>query len=172
MWPCPFALNGGHRLRSLRRLIIHAPIDFVDLAVSSSVGCSGRTDDLLDAARWSNLQGSLVTHGVRGLGGGLEYAIASDCCTTLILQIVDSPSCNKLKGVIQEKLDGWSEGHLVLHFVNETNAVGAELPPEGSAEPWRGYGAEIDIFAKDPKEYPKVERSGAFFPARSAPIAA
>ncbi len=92
-----------------------------------------RTDDLSDAARWSNLQGSLVTHNVRGLGGGLEYAIASDFCTTLIPQIVDNPSCNELKDAIQETLDLWSEGHPFLYFVDKTNAVAAKLPPAGSA---------------------------------------
>jgi hypothetical protein len=133
----------------------------IDEALNNGTPIDG-SDDLLDAARWSNLQGSLATHGVRGLGGGLEYAIASDFCTNLIPQIVDDPTCNELEDAIQETFDVWSDGHPVLHFVNMTKSVVAKLPPAGSADPWRGYGAEIDIFAKDPKEYPKVERSGAW----------
>jgi hypothetical protein len=133
----------------------------IDEALTNDTPSEAR-DDLLDAVRWSNRQGSLATHGVRGLGGGLEYAIASDFCTALIPQIVDNPSCDDLEDAIHETFDVWSDGHPILRFVNKSKAVQAKLPPAGSAQPWRGYGAEIDIFAKTPKEYPKVERSGAW----------
>lgn len=133
----------------------------IDGALNNNTAAD-RSDDLLDAIRWSNEEGSLATHGVRGLGGGLEFSVDSDFCEAIIPQIVDGPSCDGVIAAVHDTFDVWSEDHPVLRFVDKTDAIGAELPPEESEAPWQGYGAEIDIFAKTPKEYPKVRRVGAW----------
>ncbi len=55
---------------------------------------SDRSDDLLDAARWSDRPGSYVDDRVRGLGGGLEYSISPEFCSRLIPRFIDPPSCD------------------------------------------------------------------------------
>jgi len=107
------------------------------------------SDDLLDAARWSNVPESLVEQGVRGLGGGIEYAIAEDFCVNIIPRFEDEPkpTCDQLKEVIQRAFDKWAAGHPILKFTNVTDKIKAAQPPSGERQPWRGFGAEIDLFA-------------------------
>lgn len=120
------------------------------------------SDDLLDAARWSDRQGSLVEDGVRGLGGGLEYAVSAEFCATLIPQFIDNPSCEDLRLTIQQTFDIWTRDHPKLRFKDVTGLVEPELPPSWVNDPWRGYGAEIDLLALSPDQYPNVRGYGAW----------
>ena len=120
------------------------------------------SDDLLDAARWSNVPGYYAGQRVRGLGGGIEYTLASDFCTRLIPQFIDHPTCQELRQSIQQSFDLWAEGHPVLRFVDVSGRVRPELPRPGESEPWQGFGAEIDLFALSPKEYPNVSGFGVW----------
>jgi hypothetical protein len=100
------------------------------------------SDDLLDAARWSNVPGSLVEQGVRGLGGGIEYAIAEDFCVNIIPRFEDEPkpTCDQLKEVIQRAFDKWAAGHPILKFTDVTGKIQpVALSPRA--------GAEVDLFA-------------------------
>lgn len=109
----------------------------------------GRPSDLEDADRWSNIPGSLVEDGVRGLGGGIEYAIADDFCFQIIQTLIDEtkPTCEQIKEIIQRAFDKWAVGHPILKFVDVTGKIKPELPPAGR-DPARGYGAEIDLFVQ------------------------
>jgi len=44
--------------------------------------------------------------GVRGLGGGIEYAIAADFCATLTPQFLDDPkpTCAQLRDAVRRPL--------------------------------------------------------------------
>ncbi len=120
-------------------------------------------DDLLAAARWSNVPGSLALQGVRGLGGGIEYAIAADFCATLIPQFIDEPkpTCGQLRDAVRRAFDHWRNGHLVLRFVDASDRLRAELPPPDVRSPQRDFGAEIDLFALAPDAFPRVRGLGA-----------
>lgn len=120
-------------------------------------------DDLQDAARWSNVPGSILSN-VRGVGEGLEYAIAPDFCTQIIPLFEDRrpPNCAQLEQEIQNAFDHWGENHSVLNFTPVTASLAAQLPPEGASEPWRGFGAEIDLFVLSPDDYPRVANFGAY----------
>lgn len=120
------------------------------------------SDDLLDAARWSNVPGSYAEQRVRGLGGGIEYTVASDFCTRLIPRFIDDPTCQELLQTVQQAFDLWAEGHPTLRFVDMTGRVRPELPGPGVSDPWQGFGAEIDIFALSAKEYPRVRGFGTW----------
>ena len=104
---------------------------------------------LSDAARWSNVPESLVEKGVRGLGGGIEYAIADDFCEKIIPTFFDEPkpACEQVKELVKRAFDKWAAGHPILKFVDVTGKVKAERPPQGR-DPSKGFGAEIDIFAE------------------------
>lgn len=121
-----------------------------------------QSDDLMDAARWSNLYGSLVDDQIRGLGGGLEYSISQEFYNDLIPQFIDDPSVEDLKLAIQQTFDIWALNHPEIRFVNVSGRVNAELPPSSAVEPWRGFGAEIDLVALNSDEYPSVSGVGAW----------
>jgi len=99
------------------------------------------------AHRWSNVLGSLVEHGVRGLGGGIEYAIADDFCDQLIPAFLDEPkpTCEQLKDVIRRAFDKWAAGHPALRFVDVTGKIKPERPAKDKSG--INLGAEIDFFA-------------------------
>jgi len=122
------------------------------------------SDDLLDAARWTNVPGSLVGEGVRGLGGGIEYAIAPDLCPKLLPRFIDRPApiCDQVLGAIRQAFDRWGQGHPVLRFVDVSGRIRAQIPPQGVRDPWRGFGAEIDLLAFSPREYPSLGRFGSY----------
>lgn len=105
--------------------------------------------DLSDAARWSNVPESLVEKGVRGLGGGIEYAVADDFCEQMIPTFFDEPkpTCEQIKEIIKRAFDKWAAGHPVLRFTDVTGKIRPERVPERHPEPWQGFGAEIDVFA-------------------------
>lgn len=119
-------------------------------------------DDLQDAARWSNVPGSVLSN-VRGLGEGLEYAIASDFCSQIIplFQDPQPPTCAQIEAEIQKALDHWGDNHPVLQFTPVTS-LAAQIPPDRAREPWRGFGAEIDLFVRSPEDYPLVANFGAY----------
>lgn len=127
-------------------------------------GTADPSDDLLAAARWSRVRGSLARDRVRGLGGGLEYSIAADFCTRLRPRFIDRPrpSCGRIRTAIADAFAAWSEGNDILNFVDVSGAVAPRLPPPGSKHPWRGYGAEIDIFAMTRAQYPRLKKVAAF----------
>ena len=122
------------------------------------------SDDLQDAARWTNAPGSLVEQNVRGLGGGVEYAIAAELCSKLIPRFVESPppTCDQVHEAIRGAFDRWSEGHPVLRFVDVSGRIQPLLPPPNARDPWLGFGAEIDILALSPQEFPRVAGLGAY----------
>lgn len=120
------------------------------------------SDDLLDAARWSKVSGSYAEHKVRGLGGSIEYSVALGFCDLLIPRFIDEPTCQEIRDSIQQSFDLWAEGHPELRFVDMTGRIRPELPRPGVSDPWRGFGAEIDIFALSPEEYPRVRNFGTW----------
>ncbi|MDJ0950140.1 MAG: hypothetical protein QNJ94_14580 [Alphaproteobacteria bacterium] len=126
-------------------------------------GTSFPSDDLEDAVRWSKRPGSLVDDKVRGLGGGVEYAIADDFCDTLLPAFLDDPKpdCAALRSAIREAFDQWSADHPVLVFTDVTGKVETSLPPKTARDPRRGYGAEIDILAGTPAGFPRPGPFGA-----------
>lgn len=112
---------------------------------------SGPVLDLHDAVRWSNVPGSLVEDSVRGLGGGIEYAVADDFCDQIIPLIVDDPkpSCKWIKETIKRAFDKWSAGHPILKFTDVTGKIKAERPPADRDPTGKGFGAEIDFFVQN-----------------------
>ncbi len=122
------------------------------------------SDDLLAAARWSNVPGSLLDRGARGLGGGLEYALAADFCPVLSARFLDvpPPTCAQLRDAVRRAFERWTTRHPVLRFVDVTERMSAQLPPPDSRKPWRGFGAEIDLLALSPEAYPRVRGLGAW----------
>ena len=119
-------------------------------------------DDLQGAARWSNIPGSVVSN-VRGLGEGLEYAIAPQFCDQIIPLFEDRqpPTCSQIRTEIQKAFAQWGQNHALLKFTNVSSSLTAQLPPEGTPDPWRGFGAEIDLFVLSPRAYPLVADFGA-----------
>lgn len=118
-------------------------------------GTDDPSDDLLDAARWSNTTDSLVERGVRGLGGGLEYAFTSDFCTRLVPRFDNPlPTCADLRRAVQRAFDRWAAGHPFLRFVDVSGRIGPAL---GS-----GAGAEIDLLALSPAEFPRMRNLGSY----------
>ncbi|MGH2452266.1 MAG: hypothetical protein ACRDF5_00660 [bacterium] len=101
---------------------------------------------------------------MRGLGGGIEYAVAADFCATISPRFVDvpRPSCAQLEDALRRAMERWAGAHPVLRFTSVTGRIAAQLPPADAREPWRGFGAEIDLFALDPQAYPQVGRLGAW----------
>lgn len=122
------------------------------------------SDDLAGAARWSNVPGSLLNDGVRGLGGGIEYSIDDSICDELLPRFVDdpSPSCADLHAAVQSAFSRWAGPHPILAFTDVTGFIRPELPPPGSPQPWVGYGAEIDLLATNPLRYPAIRGFGAY----------
>jgi hypothetical protein len=143
------------RTRTIKQLFRALVLVSAGVAIGSGTalgfGVLGPTRDLEDAVRWSNLPGSLVESGVRGLGGGLEYAVDDDFCVYLIPRFLDEPkpTCEQLRAVIQRAFDKWAAGHPILRFVDVTGKIKPERPPQGR-DPAKGYGAEIDLFATNP----------------------
>ena len=177
----PGPIGTGHGIRTARRLaaplwpwlavfLVFAvaavgarPVAGFSIDASLANGTpSDRSDDLLDAARWSDRPGSYVEDGVRGLGGGLEYAISADFCTSLIPRFIDSPSCEDLRLSIQQTFDIWTRDQPKLRFEDVSGRVETELPPPGISDPWRGFGAEIDLLALSPDQYSNVKGFGAW----------
>jgi hypothetical protein len=143
------------RTRTIKQLFRALVLVSAGVAIGSGtalgfvVGLGGQPAlDLQDAWRWSNVPGSLVDNGVRGLGGGIEYAIADDFCEKMIPLFIDNPqpTCEQLKLIVQRAFDKWAAGHPILRFVDVTGKIKPQLPPAGR-DPARGYGAEIDLFA-------------------------
>lgn len=140
------------RYRTVKRLFSALLLLSTGLALGSGtvfgfVLLGDRLLDLQGAWRWSNVPGSLLENGVRGLGGGIEYAVADDFCEKMIPLFIDNPqpTCEQLKEIIQRAFDKWEAGHPILRFVDVTGKIKPELPPAGR-DPARGYGAEIDLF--------------------------
>lgn len=121
-----------------------------------------RSDDLLDAARWTDAPFPYVGFGVRGLGGGIEYSISQDFCTKLIPQFIDDPSCEDIRLMVQRAFDVWAQDNPKLSFKDVSNQVVAELPPAWAAEPWQGFGAEIDLLALDPDQLAEIKDVGGW----------
>jgi hypothetical protein len=122
-------------------------------------------ESLQDAARWSNTPESLVDDNIRGLGGGIEYAIASDFCEKIQPRFTlesPKPSCAQIESAIQSAFNRWAEGHPILKFVNVSDMIEPELPPEDHPRPWIGFGGEVDFIASTHLEYPKLGENAAF----------
>jgi hypothetical protein len=134
------------RIFTLKRLSVVIALVSVGVAIGSGAALGfviqPKSANLSDAIRWSNVPESLVEQGVRGLGGGIEYAIAEDFCVNIIPRFEDEPkpTCDQLKEVIQRAFDKWAAGHPILKFTDVTGKIQpVALSPRA--------GAEIDLFA-------------------------
>lgn len=141
--------------KTIRRLPLFGILVLLSTGLAIGSGSAlgfvvGAPSDLMNAQRWSNVAGSLVGDGVRGLGGGLEYAIADGFCSSLIPVFLDDPkpTCEQLKEIIKRAFDKWAAGHPLLRFTDVTGRIRPERPPTDEPEPWQGFGAEIDFFAE------------------------
>jgi len=125
---------------------------------------------LVEAFRWSAIPGSLVDDGLRGLGGGLEYAIADDFCERLLPSIQEErATCSDLLDVVHRALARWSAVNENLIFVDVSDRVEAALPEEeplrwghfpiGPPGPWKLFGAEIDLLPFPPVHDPEEEET-------------
>jgi hypothetical protein len=106
-------------------------------------------EDVMRAARWDAGESSLVGSNVRGLGGGLEYAVDDSVCTAL--RFVDRPSCDAIKAAIAEAGRRWSDGNPHIRFTDVTGLA----PPvrQGQTPGYIGVGAEVDFFADGPQTF-------------------
>lgn len=147
-------MRGAFTKLAAPAVVLWAAMSFTVPAHAFVVETAGDVDenpleDLARAARWDANAGSLIGDGERGLGGGLEYAIDDSVCLRLVF--VDKPSCARIHAVIWEAARRWTAGHPHLRFVNVTGEIDPlPAPPEGA---WRGYGAEIDLFAVEPAQF-------------------
>ena len=105
--------------------------------------------DLKRAPRWADTQGSLKENGVRGLGGGLEYAVDDSICE---LNFVDGTDCDAAKRFIDEALGRWADGHEQLTFSNVSADISPSFPLAVFGR--TDQGAEIDFYASTPAEFP------------------
>ncbi|MBI1730543.1 matrixin family metalloprotease [Candidatus Acetothermia bacterium] len=126
-------------------LILALPVSVSAFTINHILdnGTQDPSDDLHDAARWSDISGTYVTDNVRGLGGGLEYSIATDFYDKILPSIVDQtkPTKDEVYAAIRRDFDRWASGS-PLKFTDVTNQIFAI----GDAA-YPGSGAEIDIFA-------------------------
>ena len=112
-------------------------------------------NELLIAARWTNVSKSLVNQNFRGLGGGIEYAIAPNICSQILPRFIDlpQPSCEEIQQSIQQTFDIWAQGHPILKFVNVSSEIKAQLDLGGKANSQQFVGAEIDLIALSRETY-------------------
>lgn len=107
-------------------------------------------DHFLNAPRWIANTDSLITSGTRGLGGGLEYVLDDSLCE---LQFVETDlTCEDIKSAFRQALAVWSEGHPDLNFTDVSSEVRASFPLAALGE--TDQGAEIDVFAARPAQFP------------------
>ncbi|MES2154515.1 MAG: hypothetical protein V4510_05205 [bacterium] len=129
------------------------------------------SDDIQSPLRWSAATGALTASGQRGLGGGLEYSIAPDFCANLLPRFTLEPelTCDQLRSATEQALNVWSQGQSALHFTD----VSTSLPPALPNDTTSLGGAEFDLFAMDPAQYPALASFGAFtayFPEAASPV--
>jgi hypothetical protein len=112
-------------------------------------------DPIRAPARFNNTTASLVDGGVRGLGGGLEYAVAADLCDRVLPMFREEvpPTCEELTDAVRGAMEHWTAGSATLRFTDVTARIVPQLPtsPTNAA-----VGAEIDIIAVSPAEEPRV----------------
>ena len=106
-------------------------------------GTDAPEDDLADAGRWSDTSGSLANDNVRGLGGGLEYAIDLNFFDMILPSFVDQnrPTRETLASAIRNAFNRWANGS-PISFVEIRSGIFAIRDATAP-----GSGAEIDIFA-------------------------
>ena len=63
---------------------------------------------------------------------------------------------------IQAALAQWTVQHPALAFTDVGASVNPALPPKDAPEPWQGFGAELDFFVLNGKEYPPVANVGGY----------
>jgi len=115
-------------------------LGFTTLPVFNN-GTDDPADDLQDAGRWSDVSGTFASENVRGLGGGLEYAVAQDFYDRILPSFVDGSTRDQVYQAIRRSFDKWASGS-PLSFVD----ISARIPAiRDAASP--GSGTEIDIFA-------------------------
>ena len=107
-------------------------------------------EDFRLAPRWDAGAGALIADGVRGLGGGLEYAVDDSVCG---LRFLDAPDCDDARAMIAEAARRWADGNAALRFEDVTGFV-APSPPRGRRGE-RVEGAESDIFAAGSRDFPR-----------------
>lgn len=102
---------------------------------------------LLGAPRWNHNELSLEQFSERGLGAGLEYSLSTEFCERLPPRFVGpDPTCDELRATLLGAFAVWQDGNPVLGFADTTGRILAQTPP--------GTGAEIDVFALTPDEFP------------------
>jgi hypothetical protein len=113
-------------------------------------------------ARWSNMPGSLIEDGVRGLGGGLEYSVSPGFCNRLIPSFVEEvpPTCPQLRQSIQVALNRWTVKHPGLQFVDVSDGVEAVFQTGDQIGRSPVPGSEVDIFARSSVEGPRPRSYG------------
>lgn len=129
-----------------------APASAFALSERLTNGTIFPSDDLEDAVRWTNQPGSLAEDGQRGLGGGVEYALAADFCEKLLPAFIDEPKpdCATVRELLDDAFRQWGEGSPHLSFTDVTGKIEPEVPPPDARDPARGYGAEVDVLAAAP----------------------
>jgi hypothetical protein len=110
-------------------------------------------EDLAQAPRWDASGGSLIYDGVRGLGGGLEYALDESVCQ---LRFMDGSTCQDAQRMVAEAVSRWQAGHANLYFTEVTGHIPPSRPREVRGQP-RVEGAEIDIMAAGSATFPVFE---------------
>ena len=129
--------------------LINAPLASAFVVEGPRVSTGDALTDLKRAPRWADTHGSLRENGVRGLGGGLEYAVDDSICT---LNFVDETNCDTAKRFIDEALERWADGHEKLTFTNVSGEIAPSFPLAVFGQ--TDQGAEIDFYASTPSEFP------------------
>ena len=165
----PLLGRRGFRFAEVARTL--APVALLLVPLVGSVAGKGFTpnvpsrapdqpDPLVGALRWSAVPGSLVEDGVRGLGGGLEYAISPDFCEHILPRVRDEgATCEDVLRAVHRAFSRWAAVNENLAFVDVSDEIEAALPEEdpirwdwvpiGPPGPWELFGAEIDILTEE-----------------------
>ena len=107
-------------------------------------------DHLNNAPRWAAGELSLVEHGIRGLGGGIEYTLDDSLCDLTFLE--DDVTCEDIHSAFKEALDFWAAGHPDIYFTDVSADIAAGFPLAVLGE--RNQGAELDVYGARGTEFP------------------
>lgn len=103
---------------------------------------------LAQASRWASTEDPFLGTGIRGLGGGLEYAVDKSLCR---MTFIDGADCEARKTALREALALWSDGHPMLYFTDVSSSIQPKFPRRSSDD--RLAGAEIDFFATNRRQF-------------------
>lgn len=106
-------------------------------------------DHFINSPRWAMNTASLIETNERGFGGGVEYAIDESLCD---LKFDEDVSCAEIKAAFRSALEKWSDGHPILTFTDVSGKLDPAFPLAALGN--TGQGAEIDVFASTPSQFP------------------